>query len=384
MAEGDIFGAEIGVPTPVSMMRQTLDGLANRPDASPRALQGRHYVDEAYFAFEKQTVLQNGWHCVGRADELPNIGDYRALRLLEEPIILVRTENGIVALSNLCRHRGMPLAEGSGNTKLFVCSYHAWSYRINGTLQRAPRMENAGFDPKTCALPSFACTERFGFIYVSLSETPPDLDQDLAGLHEGLQPYDPAAYRVVHSAEEIWNTNWKSLVENFMEGYHLSVVHPITLHGYTPTELSKKGPSGPGYTSYTAHYPDHIPPRGRGAEGLSEAQKHASYLFAVFPCQVVSISPSLLVSLNLMPVSAGRVDVRWTMSVYGDDLDGETIKDRIALWSEVNREDREKLERMQSALGSRHATGGPLAGPDYEGTVRDFLNWLARQDRLYL
>jgi hypothetical protein len=72
------------------------------------------------------------------------------------------------------------------------------------------------------------------------------------------------------------------------------------------------------------------------------------------------------------------------MSVYGDDLDGETIKDRIALWSEVNREDREKLERMQSALGSRHATGGPLAGPDYEGTVRDFLNWLARQDRLYL
>tara|TARA_B100001057_G_C22573712_1_gene842171 strand:- start:76 stop:813 length:738 start_codon:yes stop_codon:yes gene_type:complete len=245
-------------------------------------------------------------------------------------------------------------------------------------------MENAGFDPKSCALPSFACVERFGFVYVSLSETPSDLDQDLDGLYKKLQPYDPTTFRVVHSAEEIWNTNWKSLVENFMEGYHLSVVHKTTLHGYTPTELSKKGPTGPGYTSYTAHYPDHIPSRGQGAAGLNVAQKHASFLFSVFPCQVVSISPSLLVSLSLMPVSAGRVDVRWTMSVYGDDLTEDTIKERIALWSEVNREDREKLERMQNALGSRHATSGPLAGADYEGTVKDFLNWIAQEDSRYL
>ena len=85
-----------------------------------------------------------------------------------------------------------------------------------------------------------------------------------------------------------------------------------------------------------------------------------------------------------MPISAGQVDVRWTMSVYGDDLDEETIKERITLWSEVNREDRDKLERMQRALGSRHAGSGPLAGADYEGTVKDFLNWLAREDSRYL
>ena len=164
-------------------------------------------------------------------------------------------------------------------------------------------------------------------------------------------------------------------------GYHLSVVDPKTLHGYTPSELSKKGPSGPGFTSYIAHYPDHIPSRGQGSDKLTERERHASFLFATFPCQVVSIAPPLLVSLSLLPRSSQQVDVRWTMSVYGDELDTETINSRIALWTEVNREDREKLELMQQALGSRHAKGGPLAGPDYEGTVRDFVWWLATRDK---
>ena len=384
MADGDLHASDPEWQDPVASLRKALGDLATRPEEAPHGMSGQHYVDETYFTHEKRTLLPQGWHCVGRADEWPNVGDYRALTLLDEQLIIVRTEEGIIALSNLCRHRSMPLAEGRGNARLFLCPYHGWSYRINGALQRAPRMENKGFDPKSCALPSFACVERFGFVYVSLSETPPDLDKDLDGLHEKLQPYDPAAFWIVHAAEEIWHTNWKSLVENFMEGYHLSVVHPVTLHGYTPTDLSKKGPAGPGYTSYTAHYPEHNPSRGQGAAGLDAAQRHASFLFSVFPCQVVSISPSLLVSLSLMPVSAGRVDVRLTMSVYGDDLDQETIKERIALWSEVNREDREKLERMQSALRSRHATSGPLAGSDYEGTVKDFLNWLAKEDTRYL
>ena len=64
------------------------------------------------------------------------------------------------------------------------------------------------------------------------------------------------------------------------------------------------------------------------------------------------------------------------------DLSEETIADRIALWEEVNCEDREKLERMQVGLASEHALSGPLAEDDYEGTVRDFQLWLAAQDRL--
>lgn len=366
--------------TRVAEMRQTLAEFAAAPVDAPWGLPGHFYTDPAFFEHECKTILQRGWHCVGRVDEFAEQGDYLTLNLLGEPLIIVRDGDDIKALSNVCRHRGMPLAEGQGNAKRFVCRYHAWAYGTDGALLRAPRMKNVGFDPKSCKLGSFACTQRFGFVYVSLSQDAPDIDTELVGLTDFIEHYEPEKFKVVHSASEVWGCNWKALVENFMEGYHLSVVHPQTLHGYTPTGLSRKGPSGIGYTSYFANYPDNIPPRGEGSMTLTEEERHRSTLFAAFPCQVVSVAASLLVSLNIRPLTATSIEVRWTMSVYGDNLDGDTIDQRVALWEAVNLEDREKLEAMQSALGSVFATGGPLAEDDYEGTVRDFLLWLARQD----
>lgn len=364
----------------VADMRAELQRIAALPADAPRGLPGAFYTDPAFFDYECQTILRQGWHCLGRADEIPGEGDYFTTQILNEPLIVVRTGGAIRVLSNVCRHRGMPVAEGAGTTKRFVCSYHAWTYALDGELKRAARMKNAGFDMAKCGLPTFPSVERMGFVYVSLSDAPSDMEAELEGLNDLVGPYQPEACRIVHSAEEVWRTNWKCLVENFMEGYHLSVVHPVTLHGYTPTGLSKKAASGPGFTSYNANYPEAAPARGQGAPGLTDEQRRRSSLYSVFPCQVASQAATLLVSLSIRPLTVDSISVRWTMSTYGDDLDEETLQARIALWEEVNREDREKLERMQTALGSRHATGGPLAGEDYEGTVRDFLLWLARQD----
>lgn len=347
--------------------------------AAAQTLPGWCYTSEGRFREERETVLEQGWHCLGRSDELSDPGDYLTAHVLDEPLIAVRGQDGKVrVLSNICRHRAMPLAQGQGNIKRFLCPYHAWSYRLDGTLLRAPHMDNAGFDPKSCRLPEFPVFEWNGFIYVSLGAEAKPLEPQLRGLDELIRAYEPETYEIVHSEEEVWRCNWKCLVENFMEGYHLSVVHPATLRGYTPTELARKSVSGSAFTSYIAHYPDSIPPRGTGAPGLSPAQRHASHLFAVFPAQVVSISANLLVSLMLRPLDADSVAVRWTMSVHPGDRDADLIRQRIALWQEVNREDREKLELLQKGLRSRHATAGPLAGPDFEGTIRDFHRYLER------
>jgi len=354
--------ATFNVSNHVEKMRHELALTAQAPATAPKSLPGYFYTDQDYFEHECTTLLKRGWHCVGRVDEIAKIGDFITVHLLAEPVIIVRDESGIKALSNVCRHRGMPLVDGVGNAKRFVCPYHAWIYGTDGKLQRAARMKNESFDPKTCKLGEFHCTERFGFIYVSLNETPPDIDKELLGLGAMIDRYHPENYSLVHSATEIWQTNWKCLIENFMEGYHLSVVHPETLHGYTPTGLAKKASSGEGFTSYHANYPRDTPSRGKGAKGL------------------VSIAASLLVSLSVRPLSVDSVQVKWTMSVFDGQLDYAAVKHRITLWEDVNREDREKLELMQRALGSVFATGGPLAEPDYEGTVLDFLHWLAKQD----
>ncbi|WP_293573036.1 SRPBCC family protein [Phaeobacter sp.] len=366
----------------MTQLREKLQDLAALPEDRPMGMPGAFYTSQEQFEHEANTVLRNGWHCLGRLDELAEPGDFFTVQLLNEPLLVVRGDDDKVrVLANVCRHRGMPLAEGKGNQKRFICTYHAWMYGRDGALLRAPRMENAGFDPKSCRLPEHNVQVWNGFIYVNLSPDAapfsyPDLEQMLA-------PYETDKFRVVHSAEEEWQTNWKCLVENFMEGYHLSVVHPQTLHGYTPSGLARKLVSGDGYTSYAANYPENIESRGDGAPGLSDAEKQRSSLFSIFPTQVVSQAASLLVSLSIFPINANLIRVKWTMSVYGDDLSDDTIQQRVKLWEEVNREDREKLEKMQVTLRSAHALEGPLAADDYEGTIRDFQTWLAKQDAAF-
>ncbi|MEM7525456.1 MAG: SRPBCC family protein, partial [Pseudomonadota bacterium] len=175
--------------------------------------------------------------------------------------------------------------------------------------------------------------------------------------------------------------NWKLLVENFMEAYHLSVVHPETLRPYTPTGLSRKSWSGAAFTSYIAHYPDEIEPRFTGAPDLSRDERYQSRLFCVYPAQVASQSAGLLVSLSLLPVAVDETHVRWTMSAYEDEMDDDALAAAVALWREVNREDREKLEAMQGGLRSVAATSGPLAPPDLEGAISDFHRYLAEATR---
>lgn len=365
----------------MSPLSAVLQEVASLPADRPMTMPGAFYTCENRFQHEAATVLRRGWHCLGRVDEIPNAGDFFTAQVLNEPLIVVRQADGEIAvLANVCRHRGMPLAEGRGNTKRFICSYHAWAYDLNGGLLRAARMKNAGFDAKNCGLHRHNSWLWKGFVYVSLDADirpceHPQLDALLAN-------YESEGFRLAHVAEEVWNTNWKCLVENFMEGYHLSVVHPETLHGYTPTGLARKLVGGGGFTSYAANYPRDIPSRGFGAPNLTEDERLRSTLFAVFPTQVASQAASLLVSLSIFPLSAGQIRVKWTLSTYGDDLNEEAIAARIALWEKVNQEDREKLERMQVALGSAHAKAGPLAEDDYEGTIRDFHLWLAAEDRI--
>ncbi|MEX3015714.1 aromatic ring-hydroxylating dioxygenase subunit alpha [Gymnodinialimonas hymeniacidonis] len=365
----------------MSWLSSELQAIAALPPDRPMTMPGAFYTSKDRFRHEADTVLRRGWHCLGRIDEIPAPGDFFAVQLLNEPLIVVRQVDGdIVVLANVCRHRGMPLAEGRGNTKRFVCSYHAWAYDLDGGLMRAARMKNAAFDAKSCGLHRHNRVLWNGFIYVNLDSAAAPFD--LPALNGLLTNYETESFRLAHVAEEVWNTNWKCLVENFMEGYHLSVVHPQTLHDYTPTGLARKLAVGDGFTSYAANYPKNIPPRGLGAPNLTDDERLRSTLFALFPTQVASQAASLLVSLSIFPLSAGQIRVKWTLSTYGDDLDDDTIVARIALWEKVNQEDREKLERMQIALGSQHAVSGPLAEDDYEGTIRDFQLWLAAQDRI--
>ena len=356
-----------------------LADLLGSADGGDHSLPPVLYSDAHVFRREVDRVLSAEWMPVARCDEMPNPGDFLTLELLGDPLVVMRGDDGrIRCFSNVCRHRGALVASGCGNAKRLVCPYHAWSYdRTSGALVSAPRMKDR-VDAADCGLPHVATEIWQGFVYVNLDGSAPPLAPRLAALEARIAPYRTAEMRHVFTGSKVWAANWKAVVENFLEAYHLSVVHNKTLHPITPTALARKFDGALQFTGYYSNYPVDAGDRGKGADGLSDAERRRSTLFGVFPGHLVSQAASLLVSFALLPEAVDRTVVRWTVSVYGDDLTDAEIEDRIRLWTEVNEEDSAMLERSQRGYGSRFARSGPLAGEDGEGTIVDFNAYLRR------
>lgn len=336
------------------------------------------YTSPAWLDHETEHLLRREWLCLGRVEEVANPGDYLALEVLGEPLLVVRgNDNTVRVLSNVCRHRSMQLAGGSGHARSFVCPYHAWTYQLDGELLRTPFMDTV--DKKACALPEFRSETWQGFLYVNLDGEAEALAPRLSGLDTILKNYHTDEMHHVFATEEVWDVNWKCLIENFMEGYHLSRVHPQTLGGRTPTKLCEKFAGGEGYTGYKANYPQTAPDRGQCHPDLTERERNCSTLFCVYPAQLVSQASDILVYLCLQPAGTDQVRIRWGVSLYNADLPAAEKQARLDLWQQINAEDRAKLAKVQTALKSKSAVAGPLAPDDFEGTIRDFHGYLAEK-----
>jgi phenylpropionate dioxygenase-like ring-hydroxylating dioxygenase large terminal subunit len=243
------------------------------------------YTDPSLLALEEAHLFAQEWVCIGRVEELAKPGDYMTFALCDEPLIAVRAGDGSLhVLSNVCRHRGTVLASGSGNTSLLVCPYHHWSYDLKGRLKAAPRLEaHTSFDRSTCRLPEFACEEWLGFLFTSLASNPPPLAPRLAPLEDRLRNYHMEEMSPKYLATEVWHTNWKCFVENFMEGYHLSPLHRSTLHAVNPTRLCARFEAADAYFGYNAGYAPELPRPHRGHPDLTVAEAGNCVMFAIPP-----------------------------------------------------------------------------------------------------
>lgn len=343
---------------------------------TPRTLPGRAYTDPARLQVEIETVLRSAWHCIGRDDELPAPGDHATLSILGEPVLVVRGEDGALrALSNVCRHRGMPVVEGTGSATTFTCAYHAWSYATDGELRTAPFTAPEAVDG--CRLPAWPLVVDNGFVYVAVVDDPAPF-APIAELDAELAPFNPAAMRFRHCETEVWRCNWKAMIENFMEGSHLSVVHQTTLHPLTPTRLASKGPSGTGFTSYYSAFPAGVRSTTPGEPGLGERQRGRSFLYQRFPTHVACQNATFLATFLVLPLAVDETMIRWSVSAFRDCPD-DLVDSTVELWREINAEDRAVLERLQRNLEapSAQAYAGPLADEDREGTIADFHRYLS-------
>jgi len=344
-----------------------------------RVMPPAFYTSPAFLEFEREVVFRQDWVCVGHVAEIARPGDYFTHDVVGEPLLVVRDETSIVrVLSNVCRHRANLVARGAGNARRFVCGYHGWAYRADGTLANAPFMAGApAFDPAACGLPQFRSEIWQDFIFVNLDGNAEPLGPRLEWFLPHIRNYHHVGRHHQFLAQETWHANWKCLVENFIEGYHLSFAHRSTLHPMTPTALCRKISCAPGIGAYLSGYDPTIPDRGPFHEDLTEEERRNSVLFGAFPNLLVGVVPNVTLYMIVTPIEAGAVAVKWGLAGNIADPDHPDVVRYRDLCIAFNAEDKAALEAVQKGMASRAYHGGPLAPADFEGTIWDFYGYVA-------
>jgi len=344
------------------------------------------YVREDFHEVEKATIFSQGWHCVGRADEVAKAGQYIAMGIADEPVFVLRGQDGVLrAFSNICKHRFAALVSGSGTIgQRLVCPYHAWSYDHSGHLVTVTNMP-AGFDKSGCRLDEHHVCTWGGWVYVSLASAPPSLAEVLAPLTALIGDYEPEKYELLFTAEAVWETNWKCLIENFAEAYHVPIVHSRTIQPVTPHYLIRYEAGGEGFFRYVqVRASDTAGSIFEGSEAcsarLSETMKTEIPIIGVLPTQLISISPQRTFWLCVQPDGVARTRIRWGVSVYPDKLSPEEREAyaarSLASHEEINGEDRAIIESIYRNARSLHATGGRLSV--MERSLWEFQQYVAR------
>ena len=292
----------------------------------------------AFHEHEQQAVFQQEWICVGRADEIPTSGDYLTHEIAAVPILVVRqTDNTIRAFVNACAHRFACLVPGSsGSAKRFTCRYHAWSYDCAGELLRAPHMEmKAGFDPAEHRLRGLQTNCWEGFVYVTLAEQPQtQLQQVLAPLREQVVGrYDMACYQTLLRETMEWDANWKNLIENFIESYHVPVAHGKTFAQH------KKAPAdyvcGEDSVHYCYHRAAQAQTSGLGAAHPANGRLDGEWRrmmidFCIFPNHLITLMPDYLWYISVQPVGTSRMRATWGLAVPPEVIADIKDEDREA------------------------------------------------------
>lgn len=286
----------------IARVRQPLERAYTLP---PEA-----YRSEGVYALEEAEIMRKSWLPLARVDQIAEPGQYIALDLFGQPVMVVHgTDGEFRVMSRVCLHRAAPIAEGEGKRKLFTCPYHAWSYDTTGQLIRAPLMDGAkGFAEKDCKLPQIKTELWNGFIMANL-------DPDAASFAPRVEDYSRYFERfkldemvVVKTLEFDSPWNWKVLVENFMEAYHHIATHAQTFEPIFHARDSKiPDNTGPWSILHMPSAHDQPAPGLPPIEGLEDWQQRDLFATVLFPHFLLAFQGNGAAWYQVFPSAADRM-----------------------------------------------------------------------------
>ncbi len=316
-------------------------------------LPSRYYLDPQVLEREIDSVFARTWQLVGHEEALTGNGSYLTTTVGREPVLIVRGNDGeLRAMSNVCRHRAGPVAAGSGRRPVLQCGYHGWTWSLEGRLLKAPEMEGTeSFEPSKIYLPQFAIERWNGLIFVRLSGEGPSLRENLGELAVKFEQRNYAAYRMASRKDWELDCNWKVYVDNYLEGYHIPIVHPGLFR-----EIDY-----PSYRTETKrfHSIQHAPLRRPERIRVDEGEPEAEY-FWVFPNLMINVYPDNFSTNLIVPLGQSRTLTIFEWYFRDPQAPGasERIAEIIRFSDEIQIEDINICEAVQKGLGSMTYSSG--------------------------
>ncbi|MGB7301506.1 MAG: aromatic ring-hydroxylating dioxygenase subunit alpha [Burkholderiaceae bacterium] len=338
------------------------------------------YFDESILLNEKNSIFLDGGGYIGHELMVPEAGNYYTLPSEGDGRVLIRNQNGVELLSNVCRHRQSIMLRGRGTTENIVCPLHRWTYDLSGQLLGAPQ-----FAEQPCATLDTTTLQNWRGL---LFDSPRNIAADLASV--GLEDaFDFSGYRLDHVEMHDCHYNWKTFLEVYLEDYHVGPFHPglgqfVTcddLHWTFGERFSvqtvglHKGLREPGTAVYEKWHAQVL------ASGNGKLPKYGAIWLTYYPNMMLEWYPNVLVVSNLYPVSAQR-----TMNIvefyYPEEFvlfERDFIEAERAAYMETAVEDDEIALRMDAGRKALMQRGlnqtGPYQSPTEDG-MRHFHEFL--------
>ena len=221
------------------------------------SLKAEAYTDDKWFNIDQKEIIAKSWQWVCHVEKLREAGSYTTIDIAGHPIAIVRNKDGeLNAFYNVCKHRAHALLSGDGRTAVITCPYHAWAYNLDGHLVKAPHTEHLeNFSTKEICLDSVQVEEFCGFIYVNLDPNAESLATQSGTLKDEIDHWAPDIDKLTfgHRLTYDIKSNWKTVIDNFLECYHCPTAHKdfctliemdtykVTTHGIWSSHMAEAG-----------------------------------------------------------------------------------------------------------------------------------------------
>jgi choline monooxygenase len=332
------------------------------------SLPSRYYIDPSVLSEENRTVFGRTWQLAGRAEQVRETGQYFTATIGDEPVLVVRGADGVLrAMSNVCRHRAGPVAAGEGKRPVLQCGYHGWTYSLDGRLMRTPEFEGVqGFDRTLCLLPQFQAGVWNELVFVNLDPHAESLAEFLGDLATEMPGHDYGGFQL--AKRKVWelDCNWKVYVDNYLEGYHIPIVHPglfreLDYPNYR-TETRRKYSIQFAPTRRNAASERRI----RTANGDDEVR-----FFWIFPNLMLNVYPDNFSTNLIVPLGHGRTATIFDWYFKDPEASKAQLEETVVFSDEIQIEDIGICEAVQRGLRSPGYDRGRFS-PQRENGVHHF------------